>query len=226
MNFIKRNFKSIAISFVVGVVIFYLQPFLDILGKAFVNFIIYVNENISNVYYKSIAVDDPNLFSQNNSLVLVLLFEFVLFIIFVNIKNFNYEVSKLKMSFRDSLNTTLSPAQIEKRNNIELENNLIELEKSISIKSNALDRRVKLLDRLFLFTSVILFLLIFFNHSFKKSISEKNLEFRNRLIVIKPYVDIQEIDMLKSKWARIENLNDYNNTISYLLKLEEEFLIE
>ncbi len=71
---IRRNWNSIAISLGVGILMFYAQPLLALVGTEFVTLCVSMSKRFASYYFTLVARNDPNLISNYVAMIVVILF--------------------------------------------------------------------------------------------------------------------------------------------------------
>jgi ABC-type multidrug transport system fused ATPase/permease subunit len=227
MKFIRTHLSTILISLAVGILLFYIQPILTVLGNAIVNLFLFASESFSDSYYKSIAKNDPYIFEQFNNYFLTIAFfgVFVYMTIYMRRKR-----SELKSKIKDRLSEIKElKKKVENGNNEkqlgkeEMLSDLNELEIQVSLREGQLDKK----ENLFLVSTILVLslgVLLFSNFFMNKNIVDENIQFRNRKVILLPYVDQTEIDKLNSDWTLMKNSEDYDSIMVTLKELEKKYL--
>lgn len=189
----------IILSLIIGAIF---SPVSDIISQGTINLFNSVNSGFSDYYYTSMAKLNPNAVNYHivNYIMCIISILFVGYYLYLKDKSDILENSLNKITF--------------KINNIESETNtktvdLTELKKSLSIIKSR-NSTVGNTYPILLLLSMSFVILISINYSILKSISSENAKFNNKIIVISPYVENQEILKIKSDWVRMKNVNDYN----------------
>lgn len=222
-SFFQSHSKTIFISLFCGIIIFYLSPVLTYIRVKFVEFLLSTSESFSNMYFQSIAKNSPFVFDYFNSYILI--FGSMLFFLF-RLEQLKYRRDNLKVRVKSNFDRIQNlKKELKGENKIDhkqsLSHQLEELSKmesTITETANELESRVFSLRAPIIFAYVISLILVS-KHIYSTSISEENLSFRNRLIVLLPIIGEQNVNELKSHWAQMKNAKDYD----YVIRKIEEF---
>lgn len=227
MKKIFEHRVAILISFIVGVLLIYLEPLVTGLGEGLVDIAIYSSRFFSDWYYSEVALNDPNLFTSFSNYILT--FFFIIFnvgaLIFLRSKH-----NDLRSRVNDNLTKIL-----QSRENLVQENNdpiskdevMRELDE-LEVKARLLTDKIPEKDRRLVIIGILVGLLsviLIISYGVKVSIGSTNLSFKNKLTIIKPYISESEYDELNSDWARMENSEDFNDinerVIEFTKRLKE-----
>lgn len=213
MKYFIKHKAAILISFVIGIVIFYMQPILLWFGEAVVDFCIMTSDTFSEMYYESIAINDTNAFSALNNYILSLAMGIALLVsvkyikqrkrdLIRKVKNQLTEIDKLNSKIDgDDTNNQLTEKDIQAE--------LAFLEESVNETQDRLEKR----DFRFIILTIItpIFILAMMgNYVMMRSVSIENTSFRNKMDILLPYVGQEKINKLKSQWCLMNNSKDYN----------------
>lgn len=213
METLKKHKKEIIISLLTGIFLFYVQPVLNFLGDLFVRTFILISDKFSNDYYTSIAKNDPNTFADWSNFLLIIIISIILFYSISYIGSRKKELKKnIERTLKDIARTKNRLAKKETEEEKSKEEILKELESlednSKQIHESLLKRDNKLLSLYIL--SFFLMVLLFTNYAITKSVTSANVEFRNDVIKIAPYINENEIKILEAKWTSMKNSIDYD----------------
>jgi len=226
IDFIKKHKKEILISLVTGIIIFYFQPLLTYLGDTIIGWVLTISKTFSNGYYKSVAENDPNLFSDDVNLLQIYC------MIYLGL----YWIGSLQTKrerFKRKIENMLSSI-----NNLKERLNNIDSKESFKSKDdlskglNASEARVLGLRESFekgkravtiaYVGVIVIFLLLAAKYTMAVSVSGLNLKFRNETMKVAPFVDDIEIKKLQSRWVQMESKDDYEGIIKDLTNLRKK----
>ena len=223
MNIFKRYKKEIVISLLTGIFLFYIQPILNFLGDNFVRFFIFVSDKFSNNYYTSVANDDSNTFADSTNFLFVFLIGVGLFyLIFENVKmkaELKIKVEKVLKTISETKNK-LQRVSKEEKSKEEILKDLETLEESATNIKGSLFRKDKLLISSYILGFFAL-ILLFTSYAFTKSVYNEDLNFRNNIIKIAPFVNDGEIKQIKANWASMKKKSDYEVIITRIKELKK-----
>lgn len=220
-KFFKKHRVTIIITFVTGLILIYIKPLLDFLGGKLISFLLLISDKYNEFYYTLIAKNDPYLIVSDTNYMII----FVAFSVYVGI--FIYLLDQRKGLKKDASENLVKIKNIKKRitdNNVEQDNDLgeesilseldkIEVIAEDNVRYFEKPNRVVLTARIVI---VLVGILLFSKFAFYQSISDKNVEFRNRTRIILPYIGQEKINRLNSKWAQMKNSEDYEKIINEL----------
>jgi hypothetical protein len=213
METLKKHKKEIIISLITGVFLFYVQPILSFLGDVFVRTFIWVSDKFSNDYYSKIARNDSNAFSDSNNLLLIFLIIGMVFYSIIYIRNKKNELKKrIEKTLRDIINnkSNLQNEEIkEKKSKEDILKELGVLEEEATQIRESLFRRDNRLLSIYIL-SFFMVIVLFTNYAITKAVDGENVDFRNTLIRIAPFVDESEINKIKADWVKMKNKTDYS----------------
>ncbi|MDO9339163.1 MAG: hypothetical protein Q7T72_01385 [Bacteroidales bacterium] len=216
-NYIKENGKNIFISLIVGILLFYAQPLLNLFGDKIVNSLIDISSSFSNYYYSNVSQYNGNSLDWINNYLLIL---FLTFGLILGIQYFSDTleemIKKIEKTLKEITNEQL-PAKEAKNEKEDYKDILNEIKVRIEkYKKN----RKKMILTLILLSSLLL--MFFYGNLFlTTSINNKNRIFDRQITILTPIVEKHKLDLLRAEWAQMTNIDDYNKInleISILLK--------
>lgn len=195
---IKENKKSIIISLIVGILIFYSQPLLTFVGTQIVNLFVAVSTKFSNYFYQLVAQNDPNLISDYVASIVVLLFWFLAVDLFVEplvaIKTFESELKVFERKIKGGEGDLT-------REEVNIESEIANLKKTIKKK--------KVLTKLVITISFLMFLYFSFKQGIYSEVNLNNVSFQNNLTVLSVHLSDNEIKQLRANWVQMKSADDY-----------------
>ena len=232
INFFKKHGVHFLIAFIVGIILILIHPLILALGNLVVKGIISGGSFLARSLIKLIA--ENNSYNINNSLMtaLVLAVAFVISLseqfslektvllekaVEDNIKSCTAIVEKMEEPPQDSVkgeeDVDLSDLKKEAKDLLEcansfLKNKVLKVKKSIS--------RWHLIAYIYL-------LLILVNAGVYNSITEMNIKFRNKLIILSEQLSEKEINQIRSRWVQMKNVDDYKEMNKAMKAYMEEY---
>lgn len=213
MKYIKKHKAAIVISLVIGVLLFYLQPFLIWLGELIVDFFVMSSDNFSQMYYETMAKNDTSSFISLNNYFLTLAFATASIIGILYIKRKKIDVLqrvKNQLSDIDRLKSKLDEDETNNEMTDEdIRSELADVEQSVIESQKKLEKR----DFGFTIISIItpaLVVLLLANYVMMRSVAQHNVGFRNQMDIILPYVGQDDVNQFRSEWCRMKNSRDFN----------------
>ena len=215
MKMVKEYKKEI----IIGVLLICLQPLFNYIGNLLVKLFIMTSKSYSENYYKSIAHNNENEFSEWNSFILnFLLTIFILLIVFsidTFVKILSIRSSKRVRKIENIKTKLLTNDNLEKEVlTISSENESLSKVNKLQVAEENLKSKEGRLRKLIYVTyglTFFLIIIIFTMHAKNISVSNQNLIFKNDLTIIAPYVEEHDILEFKSKWAQMENSEDFTS---------------
>jgi hypothetical protein len=230
METIKKHKKEIIISLITGIFLFYVQPALNFLGDLFIKTYIVLSDTFSNDYYSSIAKNDPNTFADFSNFLLIIILSIILLYSIFYVDGKKRELKKrIERTLDDIVRAKKSvsdPAKNEEEKS--REKFLEEIEaletNATQIRDNLFRRDNKLLSLYIM--SFFFMALLFTNYAMKKSIFNANLEFRNEIIKIKPFISDEQLKTIEAKWVSMKNKTDNDQIIKLMKDIKLKNAIE
>lgn len=200
----KNSQSNILIPILIGIILFYCQPFLKYFGDKTIDFLISISSTFSNFYYSAMGYNTTSiiLFSTNYLVILIIAFGILSFLSYLTDK-VNTSIKKTK----ELLNEIDGNKKIETINDPEvLKAKIIKL---MEINNKRLVGHKKIGLPIVYAISGLSICVFFGIFQFTSSIDTKKYIFEHSLTIIAPSVDDHMIKNLKSDWAQIKNKNDY-----------------
>jgi len=223
MKLLKKHGTTIIISLLIGVLLFYLQTPLKLIGDEFINTLNFISNSFSNLYYESVGLNDPNTYESSNNLLLI----FVLTIgLFGAIRYLTHEKNKIKeklSEIQSSINSIKGEIQPTKQEVEISEAEMFTMLKETEERVNLSTKTISKADNLIIMLSIVsLFMvaLLYYNYAVMTSVTTENVNFRNDLIKVAPYTDEKEIKTLQAKWTMIKSKADYESIKGDISKLK------
>jgi len=219
IKFIRKHKVTIFITFIIGIILLYIKPFLDYIGEKFVSLLLGLSDKYNELYYSVLAKNNPYSFDAEILVVTVLIWLLLLWgwIIYEIHQKYSFRrIARQDLIEINTLKNKIVPEESESEIDVDsIVSKLEELEIEATKFKDSLYKR----NHLKTFTGILFIfisLLFFFEQSLNESTTKKYIDFRNRTIILNPYVEISEINKLNS--------DDYKNLIEALEKLEKEYL--
>lgn len=198
MKFYKLTSRDYFLIFVTFILTSIFSPIGNNITQIGINLFSSMSNGFSNFYYYTISLNDSNLVTNSLSLQFICVMLCVCYYLYKDMSN-SYSNLENKLN---ELKEKIKPSELKKK----VEYNIEEEVERINIIMTSSKRNV----------SITKYLLIIFSslylsyYLFQVNIHNKNIFFNNRLEVISPYIEQKQIVELKSDWARMRNVNDYN----------------
>lgn len=211
MKFIKKHLSTIAISLIIGILLFYAQPLLEWLGQQAVTLFIFMSSSFSNFYYTKVALNDPNLLSDLTAYVSIVILIFLLAFQLISIKSIEWR--------RKNRETGVTALKITEKNvQKELQS------KDFSCKIIRLSNRIRRLSIMLYINITFIIIILLGQYILCKTIMDENTKFHHKTVILLPYIGTEELNKLKSEWALMQTADDYDKIIDTINTLEQTYL--
>lgn len=223
--FYNENKKAIKIGVVVSLISTIILLTITYFFGLIIDWIKLVSPLFSDYYYQSIT-------SYNESDLLGTQYLFISSIFFYLFFKFSSEISdrmiskiedcvKLRNDTNELINKDLKIIKENKISETDLNN------KAIDLKNKADENILKLkkLIKYFRIFILILFVLVSYLHIkslFNQILSTENNYFNKKVLIIKPYIEQNEYDIIISEWYQMKNKNDYDKIYNKIKKIEKD----
>jgi len=209
---IRENRSSITISFIIAIIIFYLQPILDYIGTGIVKIILGISSKFSRYIYQLAAQNDPNLISDYVTSLIFFLFVWIVMGEFIEIWQGMRKLEEKTAEFKGKLSGAHAGAN-EKELTIEEE--LTKIETSM--------RKDKFKLKLISSVGVIVFLSILSKQGINSAVNSMNVSFQNELTVLSVHLSDTDIKKLRANWVQMKSADDYRKIISEIADCHKKF---